>query len=103
MPTKTIDTIEIYIGQRRFHQQSNPTSFSVLGWLKLLDGQPITDLVIASSTAQLRLSACRDDIRVFFSSDGEPTSRNLTVSRFVAMELALFFLSHEELPTRMMV
>jgi hypothetical protein len=95
--------VDIYIGQRRFHRQNSPTSFGILGWVKLLDGEPITDLVIGSPTVQLKLSAQRDDIRATFSGDCEPTPRTLTVSRFVAMELALFFLKNQELPTRMAI
>jgi len=90
--------LEIYKGQQPLHRANDPSPYLLLGWLRYLDGENITDLVIASPTVRLNMSARGEEINLSFSGEGMPNNRNVTVSRAAALEMALNFLKNEGLP-----
>jgi hypothetical protein len=90
--------VVIYKGRKQIYRQDNPSPFALLGWMGYLDGNLVTDLVVASPTVQLNLSARREDICLSFSGDAQPNQRTATVSRSTAVEMALYFLKNETLP-----
>jgi|tagenome__1003787_1003787.scaffolds.fasta_scaffold17880676_2 hypothetical protein len=90
--------LEIYKGQHQIHRQDDPNPYLLLGWLRYLDGENITTLIIASPTVKLTMNAHGDEINLSFSGEGMPNDRNVTVSRAAAVEMALHFLKNGGLP-----
>ena len=90
--------VAIYKGRKHIYWQDNPSSFALVGWMGYLDGARVTDLVIATPTVQLNLSARGKDIQLSLSGDTQPSQRTMTVSRSTAVEMALYFLKNEGLP-----
>ena len=43
-------SVVILRGQQRLYRQNDPDLYTLLGWMRNLDGKHITDLVIASPT-----------------------------------------------------
>jgi hypothetical protein len=90
--------VAIYKGRKQIYRQDNPSPFALLGWMGYLDGNLVTELVVASPTVQLNLKALGQEIQLSFSGDTHPNQRTVTVSRSTAVEMALYFLKNEGLP-----
>ncbi|MBI1255954.1 MAG: hypothetical protein GC204_00645 [Chloroflexi bacterium] len=89
--------LEVKKGQQSLHRQNDPSPYILLGWMRYLDGENISDLVIASPTVKLIMRARGADINLSFSGDAITNPRNVTVSRAAAVEMALYFLKNEGL------
>jgi len=90
--------LEMYRREQRLERQDDPTPYTLLGWMRYLDGEHVTDLVIASPTVQLNLSVRGQEINLSFSGHDIPSHRNVTVPRWMAVEMALYFLKNKGLP-----
>ena len=90
--------LEIKKREQLLQRQNDPSPYTLLGWLRYLDGENITDLVLASPTVRLIMSVRGAEINLTFSGDAITNPRNVTVSRATAVEMALYFLKNEGLP-----
>lgn len=90
--------VVIYKGQKQIYRQENPSPFALVGWMGYLDGNRVTDLMVASPTVRLNMSLRGKEISLSFSGEEMPKNRTVKVPKSTAVEMALEFVKNEGLP-----
>ena len=92
--------IDLYKGQKRIHRQEDPSPYSLVGYIGYLDGDQVTELSISTRTIKLNMSVHGQEIKLSFTDEAISGSRNVTVPRATAVEMALYFLKNKGLPQK---